>query len=255
MKDDLVLISTPQDFPYLRIYAAKNVGIAIVFRHLEGGWFWLSLRNFVIGMTYWAIGMLSAWWILESNILLRLNIPEGLPLSLSALAAVFVCIFVLPIALGLWTGISPVPPFWVRREIQIDPMRDQVRVYRFKKMETVRQLSRFYTTTVEEHPKAEIERRKHPGKVGKYQKQHVLYGWFGMGGGEKVPLFPRWEYPYENSLLEVQKAIELAKTLADSIGEAAATGRPVDVSQGFGGHMLPADGGEVPVRGMRPPLD
>jgi hypothetical protein len=239
-------VTTAQDFPNLQVFMAENVGIVIQFWQLEGGGFWLSLRNFIIGMTYGVSGIAAGRWILSSDILDR-YVPPGLPLALAALATIAVFMFGLPFALCMWTKISPVPPFLIRRGIHIDPARDQFRVYRGNKLEITRQLSQLHTTTVEEHPKAYKEQMK--GKVGVYSKQFMLFGWFGMGGGVKVPLFARWEWPYQNSLIEVQKAIELAKAMADRIGEAAAGGRPVAAPQGFGGKMHPAgDGG-------RPPLD
>jgi hypothetical protein len=239
-------VTTAQDFPNLQVFMAENVGIVIQLWQLEGGGFFMQLRNFVIGMTFWGIGAAACWWIFASEILDR-YVPAGLPLSLAMIATLFVCLFGLPLALCMKTGISPVPPYLIRRGIHIDPVKDQFRVYRANKLEIKRPLSQFHTTTVEQHPKAYKEQMK--GRVGVYSKQFVLFGWFGMGGGVKVPLFARWEWPYQNSLIEVQKAIELAKTLADRIGEAAATGRPVTAPPGFGGRMVPADDGG------RPPLD
>ena len=118
---------------------------------------------------------------MSSDILDR-YVPPGLPLVLAALATIAVFMFGLPFALGMWTKISPVPPFLIRRDIHIDPARDQFRVYRAKKLEITRPLSQLHTTTVEEHPKAYKEQMK--GKVGVYSKQFMLFGWFGMGGGE-----------------------------------------------------------------------
>jgi hypothetical protein len=238
-------VATEQDFPNLSMHMAENIGIVIAFWQLEGGGFWLSLRNFIIGGSYCVLGWGAVYLVIGSGALR--NFPDGWPYGLALLGTAFVLGFCLPGALIMWTKISPVPPFLIRRLIHIDPARDQFRVYRAKKLEITRPLSQFYTTTVEEHPKAYKEQMK--GKVGVYSKQFMLFGWFGMGGGVKVPLFARWEWPYQNSLIEVQKAIELAKAMADRIGEAAAGGRPVAAPQGFGGKMHPAgDDG-------RPPLD
>ena len=49
--------------------------------------------------------------------------------------------------------------------------------------------------TVEPHPMAERERHEKRGQLGPFQKQHCLFGWFGIAGAEKVMLLARWEWP------------------------------------------------------------
>ena len=239
-----VRITTKADFPHLGIWAVRDSGIVIAFQHAEAPGVFVRIRNYLFAVFSVAFGLALLWLLLKFNI-----IPDYIPGGIPAIGAVLFCGFGVPGILIWLTGLWPTPFVMIERQIHFDPVRDQVRVYFNRKMRTMRSLSLFYTTTVEEHPKAQIERMKHGGKIGNYQKQHVLYGWFGVSGAEKVPLLSRWEWPYMNSLIEVQKAIELGKTLAQKM-QAAAQGGDIAPPPGFGGRLAPADDD-----GGRPPLD
>jgi hypothetical protein len=66
-----------------------------------------------------------------------------------------------------------------------------------------------------------------------------------------VMLVARWEWPPENSLYEVQQALEWTKQIVLRMFETAATpAGAITGPPGFGGRILPPDGD-----GGRPPLD
>ena len=55
---------------------------------------------------------------------------------------------------------------------------------------------------------AERERHEKRGQLGPFQKQHCLFGWFGVAGAEKVMLLATVGMAARrNSLFEVRQAL------------------------------------------------
>lgn len=248
------LLTTAEEFPNVAIYAREGTGLRVVFAHLEDARPLFVLGNFLGGAAVVAVPLAALIAMLEWRI-----IPDYVPSGIPAVSLLVVLVFVVPILLGMLFNVRIGPPFYTYREIQLDPPRDEFRVYRNGRLETVRALSRLDTLTVEPHPKAELERQKNRERPGRYQKQHLLVGWFGEGGAEKVPLLGRWEYPVQKSLIEVLKAVQFAVVLCDTARRMGPQAPPLDSEglEGEGGD----DGEAVPVlrmpprAGIKPPLD
>ncbi|MDP2619204.1 MAG: hypothetical protein Q8P46_03360 [Hyphomicrobiales bacterium] len=135
-------------------------------------------------------------------------------------------------------------PWTISRTIELDFGADRLAVFRNGKIDGQQQLSRLANLTVEDHPDAELARLNRQMKGEKSprvaEKQHCLVGWFGAGGGEKVVLITRAEFPSRNSLFEVRQAMLWAMEK----GAGATTG-------GTGAPTVkPQTGG-----GIKPPLD
>lgn len=143
-------------------------------------------------------------------ILLVFGIIAGL-LQLYPVAAVLFIVLGLPAA-GLRAELNGPPRRLVRRAIELDPGRDEMRFYRGAAFEGAYALSRLVHLTVEDHPDVEREKinRQERGKKGPGHLQyiHCLFGWFGIGGADKTELMHRVEWPSRHSLREVREAIE-----------------------------------------------
>jgi hypothetical protein len=222
------------DFPHMNIYAAEGPLMRIAFQHWEDGGAWLQLKGLISIAVCMAGGCVATWAMLQ--------LPEGyIPNGWWAAGALFSTLIVVPIILAGIFKVNTGPPFVARREIQLDPVRDQFRVYRDGKLEITRRMWPKPELTIDEHPKAAIDRIKPrtTNKPRRYEKQHVLVGWFGARHAEKVVLMGRWEWPPEFSLAEVRKAVLFAHDFA---AQAEAM-----VERGA------AERKEKP--GMKPPLD
>jgi hypothetical protein len=77
------------------------------------------------------------------------------------------------------------------------------------------------------------------------QKQHCLFGWFGIGGAQKICLVCKVEWPNKNSLTEAQAAIMWARERAQNDFKTRQTGEAAG----------PAAGRRTEEGGMKPPLD
>lgn len=141
-------------------------------------------------------------------------------------------------------------PRTVLRWIELDLAAGVLRVLRNKKVKFSHPLT-LKNLTIEHHPEAEIEFRKLKGKQGLKQKQHCLFGWFGSAGANKQCLLCRFEWPNQESLIEVLKAI-LWSLEAGAAQHVAAGGK-------FGGRFVPAGDDDAARGGQRgginPPLD
>jgi hypothetical protein len=208
--------------------------LRIEFQHQEDGGGWLQLKGWMGMMLCLAVGFVATWALLQ---LPEDYIPEGW----WAAGALFSTLIVVPIILAGIFKVNTGPPFVAHREIRLEPVRDRFRVYRDGKLEISRRMWPKPQLTIADHPKVAIERMKPrtTNKPRRYENQHVLIGWFGVNNADKVVLLSRWEWPRQDSLAEVGKAILFAYDVASKAAAMAEHGG--------------AEPKEKP--GMKPPLD
>src|SRR5690606_18921841 len=110
-------------------------------------------------------------------------------------------------------------PGQVERTIELDIGNDRLRVLRGSRIDIERPRSRLDNVTVQPHPDAEFARvsRLEKGRqtLMDVEKQHCLIGWFGAGGGKRLVLLCRVEWPNRNSLFEVRQAMLWAMAQAE----------------------------------------
>lgn len=237
-----IVASTKEDFPNLGVFLCEGPMVAIRFWHWEDGDWWIRLKNIAGAALIVAAGIFAGWALWRFGIKPG-YIPQGWWALLAVLGAWFAVLFGLVTVFQAYLS----PPFLALREIQLDPVHNQFRVYRNGRLEVTRPLDRLHSLTIDEHPKAAKERIKPRTtyKPRRYEKQHALYGWFGAKGAERVMLMSRWEWPPALSLQEVQKAIGYA-------GEIMAQAEAMVEQERRKG--LPANVVRLPVP-PKPPLD
>lgn len=137
----------------------------------------------------------------------------------------------------------------VERAIELDLGNDKLRGLRNNRIEVERALSRMANLTVENHPNAEYKRtvrqQKRQEGLSEEEKTHCLFGWFGVGGAERVVLLCRAEWPCQYTLSEVREAIYWAL-------EQAAAGRLAEESMP---DTTPVRRAQPHGGGLKPPLD
>ena len=203
-------ISTPADFPNVAVYAREELGGAvytIAFTNMEFGTAWRR-----------ALGIAHVFLIVLIPITLG-NLGFGNDLLIAAPLVYAAVLVVLN-----FSGISRFfPPYPYRREIELDYRDGSMRVKRNGHLMVERSLVNLHNLTVEDHPDAEFSRRSRElrgeRRLSNNEKQHCLFGWFGGGGAEQMPLVTRMEWPNRNSLYEVRQAI--VWTLGQAAGPAA----------------------------------
>jgi hypothetical protein len=140
---------------------------------------------------------------------------------------------------------------WVQRSIIVDAVKGKLSIWRNGKKEIERPISANMHLTVDDHPEAEIHRqermeKKRGQKLSIQEQSHVLTGWFGARGSERVILMSQVEWPCAYSLQEVQQAIIWALERAASDMTAEST----HAQEG-----APPSGGMSPAQTINPPLD
>lgn len=227
------VISTASDFPNLEVVlrvANEKPVLSVAFRNPE--------------FSSWRYGLALMLALPGWPMILGITLPVLIPAARDAGIHWTVPVAGVLAVIGLLV-VWLMPPARVRRAIELDYGRDEFRVLRSGRTVLSRRLSRLASLTVEPHPQAEIEHRKRGGKLGPFQKQHCLFGFFGAAGAEKVLLLKRWEWPNQDSLYEVRQAVVWAKSIGDAgpegLGFAPASDTPAAV---------PAGG-----RSIKPPLD
>lgn len=234
-------ISTPSDFPHVAVYesiGAKERVYTVAFDNLE----YIKSRQYLLAFAACAVLWFGGLFYLGD--VADLAGALGLP-ALAGPAGVYVLMFYL-----LFRSSRP----WkIRRAVELDFGHDRFTVLKGVKPVLRRQLTRMADLTVEDHPEAEIERRKREmsGAKGKSlplhpkEEQHCLIGWFGARGAEQVVLLCRAEWPSRHSLLEVREAILWAIEQAmarQPAGQSVPEAAPKRRTQTQGG-------------GLKPPLD
>jgi hypothetical protein len=221
------LISTAADFPNVRVFEDAGPVYRLAFKNLEQR----SLGNQMCWMLGAPLAMVAFFaWVVAPAMEIDgyREIAGGGGLLFGG--------FILPAI--IWRiGLGPMR---TRCVIEVDYKADRLRVFRNGRVVVSRQESRLRNTTIASHPMAEWERHKKQGKVGPFQKQHCLFGWFGAEGAEKVMLVSRWEWPPQNSLFEVRQAIRWVRK----------RGRDAESAGGENKRT-----GRAKPGGMRPPRD
>lgn len=215
------LITTPQDFPNVKVYQRIERGLPVFtiafrnreVRYMEGFsgfltfiFVWIPAFAVIVGWFWAALLALAVFASPETNVPFVL---DGL-LFRSESFEWFVWWPVLSVAVAPFITRYTLP--YRRLRIVLDPVRDELRVMHGRRVRVRRPL-RLVSTSVEEHVAGVIDRfnrqmsgdkKKGPGM---FEKQHCLIGWFGLGGGERVELVSRFEWPNRMSLMEVQQAL------------------------------------------------
>jgi hypothetical protein len=248
-------ISDNAQFPYVSVFLeerAKGPRFGVQFWNWEEG---SLLSRFFRNLVFAPVLLLCAFaWLLAliADKTGWVTVPEGTGIW------AYLAVCAVSVAGGMAAGRMMTPPFKALYQIVIDPIDDQFAIYRGKGRRTaqrpflLRKLSACYGFSLGPHPDLPLEYEKNKtGKAGPKQKQHCLFGHFGPGGAERVMLVARWEWPPENSLYEVQQALEWTKQIVLRMYEtAAAPAGAITGPPGFGGRILPPDDD-----GGRPPLD
>ena len=205
------LLTSDADFPTVRIYGEKRPKgplFSIVFMNPEDGNF---LQKFLAVVLFapvmLAAPLLPVWFGVAEQMgyITFWKHEHGGWLILGTMA---VGVFI-----GAVAHFMGNPPFNVRYEIQVDHGEDHFTVYRKGRRQMWRPWSRLAAVTVGEHPDVPLELEQKKGKLGPKQRQHCLFGHFGIGGAEKIVLVTRWEWPPQGSLFEVQQAIEMVRNV------------------------------------------
>lgn len=186
-------VSTPEDFPNLAVYRDGGAW-TIAFKNLEfEASKWVLTRNLVLWVGAMVGSVFAAMWLAD-----RMALPWYV--WIGGIAAISIG--------GFWMIRQP---RFHRRVIELDFAGNELRVYRDGKLQGRRPLSSMESLTVDEHPEAEAARIRRQdrkeSKVSDFERQHTLYGFFGVKGAETVPLVHRAEYPPKNTLREVQRAL------------------------------------------------
>lgn len=218
------VISTKDDFPHLQVWRQERATgplLAVVFKNREArtaGW-----------DTVWGLGSLT---LLTAGLVPIIAYFS----NWTAVAIIAVLLVIL---------IRMIRPVWVRRAIELDFGAKALRVLKNGRVKLTRPLASLQNLTIEPHPQVEAEMRRNPGKIGPKQKQHCLFGWFGAGGGDKVLLVSRFEWPSQESLFEVRQAVIWALRQADGAPLPEEAGAPRSAEREA--TQKPAD--------IKPPLD
>lgn len=223
-------ISTPADFPTAAVYAREEPDgpvLTVAFTNYEFG----TNGRRTIGGALALPAMVFAIVAVFTVPFGAFHVNQGwMTLGFIFLGAVLVLHF---------TGIyRTFPPYPYRIAIELDFGRDRLTVKRNGRRLVERPLFALHNLTVDQHPDAEFSRRNRElrgeKRLSNNEKQHCLFGWFGAGGAEQVPLVTRMEWPNRNSLFEVRQAILWAKMKAEE--------QPMQEYSSEG-------------RGIKPPLD
>jgi hypothetical protein len=240
-------ISDNAQFPYVSVFLEereKGPRFGVQFWNWEEG---SLLSRFFRKLVFGPVVLLFSFaWLLAliADKAEWVTVPEGTGIWAYLAVGAVSCIVVMAAARMM------TPPFKALYQIVIDPIDDQFAIYRGKgtveRPFLLRKLSGCYGFSLGPHPELPLEYEKNKtGKAGPKQKQHCLFGHFGPGGAERVMLVARWEWPPENSLYEVQQALEWTKQIVLRMFETAPAPQPA-----FGGRIAPPDDD-----GGRPPLD
>lgn len=197
MRDYGTPITTEAHFPNARVYRRDDPDgpvYTIVFRNLE-------LRRWpevtAIIFAQWLIVMLLLQFYPVTGLI---TLFLGLP------------------ALGLYLNIHGPMRRHFQRRIEIRQERDEMRFFRSRRLMGSYPLSALAYLTVEDHPDAERARidRQERGVKGPGTRDyvHCLFGWFGIGGANKVVLMERAEWPARQSLHEIREALEWTRKRA-----------------------------------------
>jgi len=193
------MISSSAEFPHVHVYERNEP---------DGKVYTVSFSN-IESMTsgegcFVMLALLAAYIWLG---IMGFNLSPGLGLF------IFFC--GLP-ALGIWAKESGPLRREKNRDIELDYGRNKFLVFVNGSLELERPLSQLKHVTVDRHPDTDFERNNRQQKgeksVGRLEKTHCLFGWFGRGGAEQVILVNRLEWPCRNSLREVREAIEWIRT-------------------------------------------
>jgi hypothetical protein len=179
-------------------------------------------------------GQLTRWLILMVSFLLYW--PVSCSIAAQADGAAGLLGFVVGgfILAGLWQWFQGTQR--VKRVIELDPAADRVRVLKNRSVELEKPYSRMLENLeVADHPdtpfeEMEIGREPAPPagfnkRISKARRMHVLYGYFGYGGAERVILVERYEWPSYHSLRQVQQAIYWTRRRIEEDRQRGAGGR------------------------------
>jgi hypothetical protein len=223
-------ISTAADFPTVAVYARSEPEgpvYTVAFTNHEFG----TVGRLAVGGALATAGVVSVIPSLVITLFGGFQFYAGT----ITLAVAYVAVLTVLNLTG-WFRVFPPYPYPVT--VELDFGRDRITVKRKGRRLVERTLSALHNLTVEDHPDAEHSRRNRElrgeKRLSNNEKQHCLFGWFGGGGAEQVPLVTRMEWPNRNSLFEVRQAILWTNEKARS-----------QAAQEF----------ETEGRGIKPPLD
>lgn len=228
MKGQRHLISSSRDFPNLQVFArdahTENPVISIVFKNTE----WPIFSERMVGNF---IFVASIGWL----IVYFVYVAPGLSGDDASSGYALIGAIGLALVMMVYGAMRSGRQRTVMRVIVLDWQRGQLRVLRNGRLTFSHELN-LQDRTIEPHPETEAELKKLKGGVGPKQRQHCLFGWFGAAGANKMCLLCRYEWPNQQSLLEVLKAIDWAAEKAADMRDAARGSKP------FRGRMVPAAG-------------
>jgi hypothetical protein len=231
-------LTTAQDFNHVTVYERRGGDVPVYIVRFQN---WEIPKGFLVGL-YWVLAFLV---LLAAGILGGAWMAEiGHEIGIGWIIPLVIWIVIIVLAFKKLSV-----PWNYQRAIEIDQAGDALRIYRDNKLLEQHQLSRLANLTVEPHPEAEAARENRILNNGKRlrweERQHCLFGWFGIGGAQKICLVCKVEWPNKNSLAEAQAAIMWARDKAREDKnklEAGAAGRP-------------SAGRKTGRKGMRPPLE
>jgi hypothetical protein len=200
-------ISTSADFPRAVVYENAGPG---------GGVYTVAFDNAEFSGGREMLSMIAGILVLLASAAFSGTLGDiALWLGLPAFAG-----SVATAAYGVYLMVRVFWPWTIRRAIELDFARDELRVLKGARTVLTRPLSRLANLTVEDHPDAELARQQRQQNGQKAmknsEKTHCLIGWFGVGGAEQVMLLTRAEYPSRHSLFEVQQAVRWVMDRASS---------------------------------------
>jgi hypothetical protein len=205
-------ISTPSDFPTVTVYRTTGASgrpiYSVTFRNKEFRGLGPAYVVVTGGLALMLLGILSPFFGID---------PER-------------GVIMVPVGMGLMTfGVWWTLSYVARRSIELDFEQGQFRVKKGNKV-TLRKPLMLRNIAIEAHPDAEREHIKEKGNLGRAQKQHSLFGYFGQVGADRTLIVSRYEWPRQFSLMEVQQAViwaieQGAREMAGSMQADALPGR------------------------------
>jgi hypothetical protein len=216
-------ISNPSDFPSVTVYRTAGVTgrpiYSVTFRNREFRPVGTVGVFLVIGLAVMLAGIFAPFFGIDPETGVSV-IPAGISLM----------------AFGVWYSLS----YIARRSIELDFEHGEFRVKKGNKV-TLRKTLMLRNIAIEAHPDAEREKIKEKGQLGRAQKQHCLFGYFGQAGADRTLIVSRYEWPRQFSLMEVQQAVmwTIEKGAREMAGWMQADALP----------------GRTDVPGLAPPLD
>lgn len=194
-------ISTPDDFPLVRVSVREGPEFAIEFPNKSfDGWKARAL---------WLFSLVAIAGFFPAAIWSAFKLDD---LGFNPLWGLLACFGLLIFSFSRLQY-----PWRSQGRIELDYGRDELRVLKNGRRKVRRKLSNLHNMTLELHPRADEARLKRmmqgEKSMSTFEKTHALTAWFGVSGAERVDLVYRAEWPPMQSLGEVLRAVRWVETI------------------------------------------